>query len=569
MELTPVALSCALSEDLSYLDGSPVTDSQRFAADKLKEKIFSKFSDLDQGQLDKADAAAIAKFLLVNERCLQWNLQRAYSSSLWAAELIGTVKAELFEFFNPNGQEPLWSTYEEILTSARCGPGSNVGSSGNDFFTKMFSSNLTATRDGLYGAYRAICGRNPTWAAAERRRCAEGYTFQVAESSKLLTVPKNVDISRTICVEPSLNTFFQLGLADILTSRLRDRYGIDLSTQADVNRELARVGSLDDTICTIDLESASDSLSRPMMRWLIDRFHYDWFASLSCESTTLPDGSQVRLNMLSTMGNGFTFPLQTAIFCAVVRAAHRYLGVPWERAGKTWSVFGDDILCHRRLAGAVVDILEALGFSINQHKSFFEGPFRESCGRDFFRGRDVRPVYVKSLRTPQNRCTVINLLNRWSAMTGTTLPRTISLLLRTVRFTPVPPWENDDAGIKVPFSLVMGRLRKHPRFQSAIYYRYESRPLRLVVVDSTVRVPRGGKRRVFNPDGLLLAMLNGTLVHGSINIRHSVNIYRRRLAVAPSWDYAPALIGGVPAVPDFASEMERQRWRTAVELNMC
>jgi hypothetical protein len=215
--------------------------------------------------------------------------------------------------------------------------------------------------------------------------------------------------------------------------------------------------------------------------------------------------------------------------------------------------------------------LEALGFQINQHKSFFEGPFRESCGKDFFRGFSVRPVYLKTLRTPQSRCAAINLLNRWSAMTGVTLRHTIGLLLRTVRFTPVPPWENDDAGIKVPFSLVVDSDRKHPRFQSSVYYRYESRPQRLVVVDSTVRAPRGGKRRIFNPDALLLAMLNGTMVHGSINIRHNVVLYRRRMAVAPSWDYTPPSWEGgriMPSSSDFQSEVERQRWSTAVEANV-
>lgn len=564
MGVNPTALLDELDKDL--LESQHLTSTQRFAASALRSKLFSKFQDLPEATLARADSAAVAKFLLVNDRCKEWSHIKAYNSFFWASEVMGEAKAILHRFFNPGNREPLWSTYEEVLTYARVGPGSSRGSNGTDFYTKLFSSNLTGSHEGLYGAYRAICGRHPTWADAERRRCSAGYSFQVVTSSKLQTVPKNVDISRVICVEPSLNTFYQLGVGEIITQRLGSFFGIRLEDQASVNRELARVGSLDDQLVTIDLESASDSLSVPMMRWLLDPFTYTSLERLTCRTGILPTGEQVLFNMLSTMGNGFTFPLQTAVFSAIVCAAYRFLGLHPGKAGKHWSVFGDDIICETRVAQVVSQTLEAFGFVINQHKSFFEGPFRESCGRDYFNGHNVRSVYLKSLKTAQTRYSAMNLLNRWSAQVGINLPNTIRALLSTVRFIPVPWWDNDDAGVKVPLSIAQSYLAVNKDYQSYEYTCYRAKPHQLKCGEVTIRVPRGQKKRVHNPSALLLSLLNGVLENGSISVRHNMVWYRRRLAIAPNWDDSPPpLLGRVPAASDFASEVERLRWRTVVE----
>lgn len=557
MGLNPTALLCALDQDLEYIRVPYRLEHTAFAASQLRSKIFSKYEEIPKEDLKRADDAAIAKFLLVNERCAKWS---PVEDTLFIGELVGHLRDELHSFFNPNNRHPLWTNTGQILDLAYSGPGSSVGANGKDFYTKFFSSNLTGTREGLYGMYRAHFGTHPLWAEAERFRIQSGFGFRCVSSSRTETVPKNVNISRSICVEPSLNTFFQLGLGQIIESRLKSRYGIDLSTQPDVNRELARIGALDGSLVTIDLESASDSMSTRMMSSVIDRYHYRSLYGYTCRETTLPDGRSVQLNMLSTMGNGFTFPLQTALFAAVVCAARRFLGKPRQQAGKSWSVFGDDIICDLTVVGCVLHLLRYLGFVINEHKSFLEGPFRESCGRDFFNGHDVRPVYIKTLLTAQARCTVINQLNRWSAMTSVPLHRTVSLLLKSVRFTPVPFWDNDDAGVKVPSSRVPG-LPLHVDFQSTLYYRYNSEPKKLTFANGVVKAPKGKRKRIYNPSALFLSMLNGTLENGSISIRHDVVRYRRRWAVAPSWDHSST-------GSDFASELERQRWRTAVEGNI-
>jgi len=101
----------------------------------------------------------------------------------------------------------------------------------------------------------------------------------------------------------------------------------------------------------------------------------------------MPDGSRERLEKFSSMGNGFTFPLESLIFWALASAA----------SDDIVTVYGDDIICAVKDVELIIKVLEACGFAINKGKSFWSGPFRESCGSDYYRGIDVRPVYVKTV----------------------------------------------------------------------------------------------------------------------------------------------------------------------------
>jgi hypothetical protein len=88
------------------------------------------------------------------------------------------------------------------------------------------------------------------------------------------------------------------------------------------------------------------------------------------------------------MGNGFTFELESLIFFAIASCSCD--------AGIV-SVYGDDIIVPSQYATDVMKNLEMCGFSLNWDKSFIDGPFRESCGGDYFEGFDIRPVYVTGL----------------------------------------------------------------------------------------------------------------------------------------------------------------------------
>ncbi len=228
--------------------------------------------------------------------------------------------------------------------------------------------------------------------------------------NKIAFVPKTAKTHRAIAVEPILNGFLQKGIDQVLRRRLK-RIGIDLSNQ-ETNRRMAREGSRHedlDPFCTIDLSSASDLISTGLVRTLLP---VEWFEVLdSCRSKNFLDrGKKTPYSKFCSMGNGFCFPLETLIFVAVCHAAG------CGRPGVDFSVYGDDIIVRKSKFERVTCLLKACGFLLNKRKTFGEGPFRESCGADWYDGKDVRPFTLDySLGSCQDIFKALNLANRNSS----------------------------------------------------------------------------------------------------------------------------------------------------------
>jgi hypothetical protein len=551
---TDALLSC-LDTDLAVFYTAP--DSVRgFAASYLRSSLVKK---LMEDKDATADDKAFELFALSNKRCGEWS----GSWPFYMDELMGLVKDEIYRFWNPRGY-PLVSSFNEILDEARHGPGTSVGIQSTDFYTKSFSSCFTSTKQCLYDAYIRYVETFQFWYEAESNRSTTHGSVNIVKGSRLAFVPKRTDISRTINVEPSLNQFYQLGFGRLLERRLGSYFGINLSTQPDVNRELARVGSIGGSHATIDLSSASDSVSLKMLEEFLPRDFVSWLKLLRSPIVTLPDGNELELHMVSSMGNGFTFPLQTIVFSSVVCAALRYRGLVKDRhaSASTWTVFGDDIIVPNAIVRDVLSILGYLGFSVNADKTFIEGPFRESCGHDYYNGNNVRPVFIKSLKTDQDLFVAINLLNEWSARHGINLPETIGLLRRWCRgYVPyVPPGANVDSGIRVPLDVLTRK--KHDRNGSVLYKRFIANTPSVVIDGEKFLKPRRHRSTYsYNPSGLLLCVIGGYIRQGRIGIRLlGPNSYRLRRDVTPSWDY-------VEPVNSIAL-LVWQRWKTAVYTNL-
>jgi len=522
----------------------------------LKEALLKKF----EGEIHpEADDRALAKFMSINHSCGEWTP----SWCSYEDELMGEVKNQVYKFWNPEGY-PLVSDLYSVMSKGRTGPGAAIQAQGGDFYTKLFSSPLSCTSAGLYEMYSRYIDNFPTWRAAENLRSQQFGDYRVVEGNRLHFVPKRSDISRLICIEPSLNQFCQLGFGACLEERLGRFFGIYLDTQPDVSRELARRGSISNLLVTIDLESASDSMSLRMLEWLLPRDFLSWLKLFRSPVTSVR-GEQVALNMVSTMGNGYTFPLQTMLFASVVFACARYRGVHLERSRGSegnFSVFGDDIICPRVISGDVIRVLKNLGFSINASKTFVDGPFRESCGSDWLNGQNVRPVYLKRLDSQQDRYIAINALNSWSAKTGISLPSAVQFLLRLVKYQPVPPSENPEAGVMVPESMLTSP-RRCTNTGSLLYRasRAVSRQLIINTENALIQHPRSvRRRRIYNPDGLWLSFLRGDVVSGRITIRHDRNLYRAKWVTTPNWDWLPSNCSN--------GQLDWRRWNSAVYFNL-
>lgn len=572
MEISPDALYKNLVKDTEHLVSEqdlkgPIWPDATFneaAAYSIRKSLLKKF---EGKQDDRCDSAALLKFLNVNHKLEGWKLALETS---WDEVLYGELKTSLWRFWTTDNGEPLVSHHYDVLKDAVVGPGAAVAARGGDFYTKLFDSPLSCSNPNLYFWYRRYVSNFPDWQNAEWNRSAAYGRDYVVEGNRLSFVPKNDEISRTICIEPSLNMFFQQGLGRILERRLTQVYGIDLEVQQFKNRYLARAGSRMDHLVTIDLESASDSISLEMLRGVLPGGFISFLEAYRSKRTEVPGLGYVTPNMVSTMGNGFTFPLQTMLFCAVVIAAFRARGIkPLYPRGKDWGNFavnGDDIIVPQEIAGDVFRLLQLLGFVINRNKTFEKGPFRESCGGDYWFGRNLRGVYVKRLDTEQDRYAVLNGLNQFSSRTGLRLPHTVRYLLSSVRWLPVPRWEDPSAGIQMPLDLARPHLAVCKETQSLLYRCWAARGSRIRVSESALVVPKGVKPRLYNPPGLFLAFLQQSVSSCEIGIRTDFPIYKRKRRVAPNWDQL--IPGNAQVSPSIEEGVSGTRWNTACYLNL-
>lgn len=584
MVISPVALYEKLVSDLDFTISRTTTYSvekvplhvKRFAAEYLKDKFLSKLIPKDSSN---ADFAAYWAFYTSNEKCRTWSL--AISSSP-EEQMVGEFLKIMEDFFLSDLGPDCELSHANIALHARCGPGAAVGASGTSHYSKMYSGELTYGDPQILDIYRADLSMWPEESCAELIRQENFGSPKLVRTSRSSFVPKTMKTSRMISVEPTLNMFYQLGLGEIITKRLKRFFGIDLSTQTSINRYLAYIGScvdatFGDGFATIDLSSASDSISLQLVSMCVPPEWLSAILELRSRTTTvelLGKEFDDELYMVSTMGNGFTFPLQTAIFASIAAAAismsdhvlSRPRGWGLNRPGM-FSVFGDDIIVPAKCFERTLSLLRLLGFTPNSEKSFGSGSFRESCGHDYYHGHNVRPVFLRKMDTDTDLMVITNLLVEWSARLEIPLPNTIEFCIRNLDYVNfVPMGEGEDAGLRVPYSILMdfggASNPHHEGYQSRVYTKRVTHTKRVRILDGTIHVPKGVRRFIYNPPGLLVSYLRGEIRNCSISLRNWRPVYRTKRAVSPNWDYRPTTlespwIEGVSGSGSLAKSIDR------------
>lgn len=250
---------------------------------------------------------------------------------------------------------------------------------------KKFRCETGITRD-LYSLvpWEALSDSYPIWA---NQLVEAGFpSFQVG--NKVITVPKDSSTNRVIAIEPGINLWFQLSIGRMIGRRLL-RHGIDLRKQSR-NQEMARSGSLTLELATIDLSSASDSIASAVVEELLPR---RWWLLLDASRSHYGTRGEtfVKWEKFSSMGNGFTFQLESLIFYAVALCCAEYLSLGKEQV----SAYGDDVILPTACYELFSEMMDFYGFRVNAKKSHFDSTFRESCGAHFFSGIDVKPIYLK------------------------------------------------------------------------------------------------------------------------------------------------------------------------------
>lgn len=247
---------------------------------------------------------------------------------------------------------------------------------------------------------------------------------QSVKGNRITFVPKDRSTHRTIAIEPGGNVALQLGVGKHIRSRLGP-FGVSLNDQTK-NQRMAREGSVEgadndpNQLCTIDLEMASDTLSIEAVKDLLPPEWFDYLYCLRSHCGTIDD-RLIEYEKFSSMGNGYTFELESLVFYALSASVMKHLGF----RGRTHSdlaVFGDDIVIRQPYVAMLIEVLEWYGFTVNAEKSFTSGPFKESCGKDFYFGHDVRPFFLRrKIRSIRDLQFVANSLMYKSIVNATPL----------------------------------------------------------------------------------------------------------------------------------------------------
>jgi hypothetical protein len=413
---TPRSLTCALLlkygeyAQLVNLAARPqdytydTEGGQRFMDDYQATELLAKWPNFVHVDLDpisaceKADHAAELACRVSNRRLRKACSTPTLENSAYL-HLITQMQADIERVLG--GFDP--SRWEDLC---RFGPGKATDQDGVLDYDKIVSQ-PSATEEFLPFGVLLLSGSVP-WLEALSGTAPdpfelnphedEGvYCFDVTltPGDRNIMVPKNAKTMRGIRPQPGLNVFAQLGLGSMIRDRLKSA-GLDLDDQLP-NQQLAKFGSQrnSDHIVTIDLKGASGHICKELIALCFERLPRWKFAMDLCRtSSMLPHGSPdeddeyVPLYSYSAMGNGFTFELETLVFWAAVRACRRSV-----KDTQQYRVYGDDIICSRLTADLLIPFLDFLGFPTNPRKTFVEGPFRESCGADYWYGANIRPIH--------------------------------------------------------------------------------------------------------------------------------------------------------------------------------
>ena len=226
------------------------------------------------------------------------------------------------------------------------------------------------------------------------------------------TAPKNIKTRRTIAIEADLNMLYQKAIGSEIKQRLLQSH-ISLFDQT--FNQYASQRCMRTKSATIDMKNASNSVCRrPVYTvfpadWVdlfdVTRSHYGTFSPRQAVLERRVDVDWFQYEMLSSMGNGFTFEVESVLFYAMAIEAGA--------DSAEINVYGDDVILPQRCVSAFQTIASIFGFEVNTAKSFTSGAFFESCGAYSYFGVDVSPVKIKDhLNGPKDRIVLANKI-RW------------------------------------------------------------------------------------------------------------------------------------------------------------
>lgn len=243
---------------------------------------------------------------------------------------------------------------------------------------------------------------------------------------RVTLVPKTLKAPRIIAIEPTAMQYMQQGLMSMFVTSLETPthsgkeshiQGMLGFTDQTPNQRMAQEGSLTGNLATLDLSEASDRVSNQLV---LDLFApHPWLsrgvqATRSRKADVL--GKTIRLSKFASMGSALCFPIEAMVFLTI-----SMIGIERARGRRLTRndiqslrgrvrVYGDDIIVPVDYTRHVISTLELFGLKVNTGKSFWNGRFRESCGKDYYNGDDVSVVKCRQV-LPSSRASVEEIVS--------------------------------------------------------------------------------------------------------------------------------------------------------------
>ena len=392
------ALKRAAPDPLDYSE--PVD----FARDWMVYNSIRKLESLPGSKAKERAATALRGWEAAEKKCLSTNgridaFERGHASIL--GELIPGVTETTYASVIMRAQKKISSVLgpfnkKKALAECRWSGGATYDHGRGTPLSVKMTSVISVSAQAL-PHLRWVLSRDVHWTASILGVEPVGYAslldgwFTICNETRHELVPKTAYVDRSIGIEPTGNAFLQQGVGRYIRRRLK-RVSVDLDDQSKAQSMAAE--AFIESLATLDLESASDTVSRKLVHLLLPLPWFRFLDQLRTPLTRLKDGRLVLLSKFSSMGNAFTFELESLIFWALSSAVVE-LTCDESRHGRV-SVYGDDIIVPREAACGVIQVLNLLGFATNESKTFLRGPFFESCGKHYFQGTDVTPFYQAS-----------------------------------------------------------------------------------------------------------------------------------------------------------------------------
>lgn len=389
----------------------------------LIRELFSKYDDGTPSP--EKDAETWKRFHAAETLCRESNLRirRSFSNDPFWRRVAMRVAGVLGRF-----------SWDECSKFFAFGPGATTRLPRARSFAAYKYSGIPESTLGNASLATACIRFVPIWEQIVRSsgEVQGDQLIKVVPGNSIITVPKSYKTDRTIAKEPDMNIYVQKGIGRVIRNRLKS-VGVDLNDQTR-NQRGALLGSLDGSLATVDLSMASDTVAFELVSFLLPN---DWWWALEQARSpvgALASGELIHYQKFSSMGNGYTFELESLFFwCICQEVCCRYTNEKDDRI----LVYGDDIVIPTEKSPILLEKLAEAGFKPNPDKTFSSGPYRESCGKHYFNGNEITPFYVRRPVEALDRLFLLhNNVYRWSQRTGVDLTD----FLREVRLLSPSAW---------------------------------------------------------------------------------------------------------------------------------